>query len=78
MDLVLIAGLIVSVIASVLIAYGRIFRSKREIERESKSNLGLNEAKMKHKLVETRAAQVGAILLIAGFLIQVIAHIIFG
>lgn len=77
MDLVLITGLIVSVLASILMAYGRIFRSKHEVEKESQGNLGLNESKMKHKLIETRIAQVGAILLVVGFTIQVIAHIMF-
>lgn len=28
-----------------------------------------NEARMKHKLIETRVAQVGALLLVAGFTI---------
>lgn len=78
MDFVLIVGLIVSVIASVLMAYGRIFRPKHEIVKESNDNEGLNEARMKHKLIETRVAQVGALLLVAGFTIQVIAHIMFG
>jgi hypothetical protein len=78
MDLVLIVGLVVSVIASVLMAYGRIFRSKHEIVKESNDNEGLNESRMKHKLIETRVAQVGALLLVAGFTIQVIAHIMFG
>jgi hypothetical protein len=77
MNLVLIAGLVVSVIASILMAYGRIFRSKHEMEKESQGTPGLNEAKMRHKLIETRAAQVGAILLAVGFTIQVIAHIMF-
>ncbi len=77
MNIVLITGLIVSVIASILMAYGRIFRTKHEMEKESEGNVGLNESKMKHKLIETRVAQVGAILLVVGFTIQVIAHIIF-
>lgn len=78
MDFVLIVGLVVSVIASVLMAHGRIFRSKHEIVKESNDKEGLNEARMKHKLIETRVAQVGALLLVAGFTIQVIAHIMFG
>jgi hypothetical protein len=65
MDFVLIVGLLVSVIASVLMAYGRVFRSKHEIEKESDGRQGLNEARMKHKLIETRVAQVGALLLVA-------------
>ncbi len=77
MNLILISGLIVSVIASILMAYGRIFRSKHEMEKESEGNLGLNKSKMRHKVIETRVAQVGAILLVVGFTIQVIAHIMF-
>ena len=77
MNFTLITGLIVSVIASILMAYGRIFRSKHEMEKESEGSLGLNESKMKHKLIGTRVAQVGAILLIVGFTIQVIAHVLF-
>jgi hypothetical protein len=77
MNFILITGLIISVKASILMAYGRIFRSRHEMEKESEGNLGLNESKMEQKLIETRVAQVGAILLVVGFTIQVIAHVLF-
>lgn len=75
MNSLLIAGLIVSVIASLLTAYGRVFRTKHEIEKQSEGNTGLNQSKMRYKLIETRVAQLGAILLVIGFVIQVFAHI---
>jgi hypothetical protein len=74
MNSLLIAGLIVSVIASLLTAYGRVFRTKHEIEKQSEGSAGLNQSKMQHKLIETRVAQMGAILLVIGFVIQVFAH----
>ena len=78
MNTVLIIRLIVSLIASVIIAYGRIFRTKHTIEKESEdSGSGLNESEMKHRLIETRIAQAGAVLLVFGFAIQIIAHIEF-
>jgi len=72
MNSLLIAGLIVSVIASY--AHGRVFRTKHEMEKESDNSKGFNESKMRHKLIETRVAQIGAILLVIGFAIQLFAH----
>ncbi|MGA8912965.1 MAG: hypothetical protein WB443_08935 [Nitrososphaeraceae archaeon] len=78
MNLVLIIGLVTSLIASILMAYGRIFRTKHTIEKESNSHTeGLNKAEMTHRLIETRIAQLGAGLLILGFSIQIVAHIFF-
>ena len=74
MNSLLIAGLIVSVIASLLTAYGRIFRTKHEMAKESANSKGFNESKMQHKLIETRVAQIGVILLVIGFAIQLLAH----
>jgi hypothetical protein len=59
---------------SMLTAYGRIFRTKHEMEKESDNTKGFNEFKMRHKLIETRVAQMGAILLVLGFVIQLFAH----
>lgn len=80
MNWTLIAGLVISLIASILMAYGRIFRTKHTIEKESGSNLGegINKSEMKHRLNETRIAQLGACLLILGFSVQIVAHVIFG
>ena len=78
MNLVLIIGLVTSLIASILMAYGRIFRTKRTIEKESNNYTeGLNRTEMTHRLIETRIAQLGAALLILGFSIQIVAHIFF-
>jgi hypothetical protein len=76
LNTILIDGLVVSLIASILIAYGRIFRTKHTIEKESDGNSGLNRTEMQHRLIETRIAQIGAVLLVLGFAIQIFAHII--
>jgi hypothetical protein len=76
LNTILIDGLVVSLIASILIAYGRIFRTKHTIEKESDGNTGLNRTEMQHRLIETRIAQIGAVLLVLGFAIQIFAHII--
>ena len=44
------------------------------MEKESDNSKGFNESKMRHKLIETRVAQIGAILLVVGFAIQLLAH----
>ena len=44
-----------------LISYGRIFRSKQTIEKESKNEGHKNVDEEKHRLIETRVAQVGAV-----------------
>ena len=67
----ILAGLIMNLIASILIGYGRIFRSKKTISKESQ-NLGKeNLYEERHRLIETRVAQIGAILLAIGFAVQI-------
>ena len=66
-----IVGLILNLIASVMIAYGRIFRSKKTIEKESQTDGLENIHEEKHRLLETRIAQLGAVLLSIGFAIQI-------
>ena len=75
MNSLLIVGLIISVVASILIADGRIFRTKHEIDKESDNPKGLNQPKMHHKLIETRMAQFGGVLLVLSFAMQLIAEI---
>ena len=58
-------------IASILLSYGRIFRSKKTIEKESITEGHKNVREEKHRLIETRVAQVGAVLLSIGFAIQI-------
>ena len=71
----IIVGLSFNLIASVLIAYGRIFRSKKTIKRESETDEEYNVHEEKHRLIETRIAQFGAALLAVGFALQVIGNV---
>jgi hypothetical protein len=67
----MLAGLLINLIASILISYGRIFRSRKTIEKESITDGHENIHEEKHRLIETRVAQVGAVLLAIGFAIQI-------
>jgi hypothetical protein len=60
-----------NLIASILIGYGRIFRSKKTIEKESQTRGEENIYEEKHRLLETRVAQIGAVLLAIGFAVQI-------
>jgi hypothetical protein len=66
-----LAGLIMNLIASLMIGYGRIFRSKKTIKKESRTDAPENMHEEKHRLIETRFAQVGAVLLSLGFATQI-------
>jgi len=77
MNAVVIAGLAVSLVASLLIGYGRIFRTKDTIHEESKTSGHYNMKEAHHRLLETRVAQAGAILLVAGFAMQLAGNIFF-
>ena len=66
----ILIGLGMNLIASILISYGRIFRSKKTIEKESQTSGRENIHEEKHRLLETRIAQVGAVLLSIGFAVQ--------
>jgi hypothetical protein len=68
-------NLVASVLIAVLIAYGRIFRSKKTIKKESEIDETHNVYEEKHRLIETRIAQVGASLLAVGFAVQVIGNV---
>jgi hypothetical protein len=67
----MLAGLLINLIASILISYGRIFRSRKTIEKESITDGHENIHEEKHRLIETRVAQVGVVLLAIGFAIQI-------
>ena len=71
---IILAGLVANLIASILLSYGRIFRSKKTIKKESKTDHSENVHEEKHRLLETRVAQVGAVLLTIGFAIQIWGH----
>jgi hypothetical protein len=62
---------LINLIASILISYDRIFRSKKTIKKESITDGYENVQEEKHRLIETRVAQVGAVLLAIGFAIQI-------
>ncbi len=68
---IVLAGLVMNLIAAILIGYGRIFRSKKTIKKESRNEGHENVHEEKHRLVETRIAQVGAVLLSVGFATQI-------
>ena len=70
-----IIGLILNLIASFLIAYGRIFRSKETIKNESNTEGGHNPEEERHRLKETRIAQIGAGLMVVGFAVQIIGNV---
>ena len=69
-------GLVINLLASILIGYGRIFRSKKTIKKESQTSNDENTSEEKHRLLETRVAQLGAALLAIGFAIQIWANVI--
>lgn len=73
LDIVIMAGLVVDVIAAFLLYYGKIFRSTETIEQMSKHS----EHEIRHRVIETRLARLGAILLIAGFIIQLAGYAIY-
>ncbi|MDQ4022280.1 MAG: hypothetical protein M3224_00970 [Thermoproteota archaeon] len=70
-----IIGLVLNLIASFLIAYGRIFRSKETIKKESNTEGGHNTEEERHRLKETRIAQIGAGLMVVGFAVQIIGNV---
>ena len=72
LDIVIMAGLVVDVIAAFLLYYGKIFRSTETIEQMSKHS----EHEIRQSVIETRLAKLGAILLITGFIIQLVGYAI--
>ena len=65
-------------IASIMISYGRIFRSKKTIKKESLTDGHENIHEERHRLLETRIAQIGAVLLASGFAIQIWVNLVDG
>ncbi len=59
-----------------MIGYGKIFRSKKTIMKESQTGGMENIHEQKHRIMETRIAQVGAVLLAVGFAIQIWGNIV--
>ncbi len=73
LESLILIGLIIDLIAAILLYYGKIFRTSENIKLMSYEH----EQEIKHRLLETRLAQIGAILLIIGFFIQILGHIQF-
>jgi predicted histidine transporter YuiF (NhaC family) len=73
---IIVIGLVLNLLASFLIAYGRIFRSKDTIKHESKTQGEHNVFEEKHRLKETRIAQIGAVIMVIGFGIQIIGNLL--
>ena len=71
--IVIMAGLVIDVIAAFLMYYGKIFRSTETIEQMSKHS----EHEIRHRKLETRLARLGAMLLIAGFIIQLVGYAVY-
>ena len=51
------------------------FVQNMKLIRNQTNPKGLNQPKMHHKLIETRMAQIGGVLLVLGFAMQLIAEI---
>ncbi|MDW0194865.1 MAG: hypothetical protein QOA19_11570 [Nitrososphaeraceae archaeon] len=73
--IIMLTGLVLNLVASILIGYGRIFRSKKAIQKESQTNGIENTYEEKRRLIETRVAQIGAGLLAIGFAVQIWGNI---
>ena len=74
---VVIIRLILNFIASLLIPYGRIFRSKKTIKKESNTEGGHNPEEERHRLKETHIAQIRAGLMVVGLVVQFIGNAFF-
>lgn len=70
LDSVILAGLIVDLVASFLLYWGKIFRNRGIIEKMSSEK----EYEIDHRSMETKLARLGAILLISGFFIQIVGY----
>ena len=73
----LVVGLSISLLASIFMAYGKVFRKRETIEEQSGSTERQNQKEKEHRMRETRFAQIGAAILIAGFLYKIAANVIY-
>lgn len=71
-EYIILIGLVIDLVGAILMYYGKIFRSAETIEQMSKHS----DHEIKHRIFETKLARIGAILLIAGFCIQIMGYII--
>ena len=63
----LVVGRSISLLASIFMAYGKVFRKRETIERTIRYMERHNQKEKEHRMRETRFAQIGAPLLIAGY-----------
>jgi hypothetical protein len=73
----LVAGLCISLLASIFMPYGKVFRRRETIDEQSGSTEIYNQREKEHRMRETRFAQIGAALLILGFAVQIAANVIY-
>jgi hypothetical protein len=71
LNYIILIGLIIDLIAAFMMYYGKIFRSVEKIEQMSNHS----KHEIKHRILETQLSRFGAILLIAGFLIQILGYL---
>jgi hypothetical protein len=76
-NIMLVVGLSISLLASIFMAYGKVFRKRETIEEQSGSTERQNQKEKEHRMRETRFAQIGAAILIAGFLYKIAANVIY-
>jgi H+/gluconate symporter-like permease len=76
-NIMLVVGLSVSLLACIFMAYGKVFRKRETIEEQSGSTERQNQKEKEHRMRETRFAQIGAAILIAGFLYKIAANVIY-
>ena len=73
----LVVGLSISLLASIFMAYGKVCRRRETREEQSGSTERQNQKEKEQRMRETRFAQIGAALLIAGFSVQIAANVIY-
>jgi predicted histidine transporter YuiF (NhaC family) len=76
-NIMLVVGLGISLLVSIFMAYGKAFHRRETIEEQSGSTERQNQKEKEHRMRETRFAQIGAALLIAGFSAQIAANVIY-
>ena len=67
-NIMLVVGLSISLLASIFMAYGKVFRKRETIEEQSGSTERQNQKEKEHRMRETRFAQIGAAHFDSGFL----------
>ena len=76
-NIMLVVGLSISLLASIFMEYGKVFRRREAIEEQSGSTEKQNQKEKEHRMKETRFSRIGAALLIAEFSVQIAANVIY-